>query len=87
MATPAESVGDTMSEDEKGAEAQTDDPEAQIDDAETQHSRIMIKPDGEVVIENLSIDLMELLEMLDPDAEVACELPADHPAASKAEDS
>ena len=65
-----------MADDQKQATQES------VDEAETQHSRIMIKPDGEIVIENLSIDLMELLEMLDPDAEVACELPADHPAAS-----
>ncbi len=42
---------------------------------EEYHSRIVIKPDGEVLIENLSMDLMELALLLDPEAEVACELP------------
>ena len=56
------------------------DDRQEKNEADTEHSRIMIKPDGEIVIENLSIDLMELLELLDPDVEVACELPEDHPA-------
>jgi hypothetical protein len=38
-------------------------------------SRIIIKPGGEVIIENLSLDLMELAMALDPDSGVACELP------------
>jgi hypothetical protein len=41
------------------------------------HSRIVIKPDGEVLIENLSMDLIELAEMLDPDSPVACALPGE----------
>ena len=47
------------------------------------HSRILIKPGGEVVIENLSMDLMELVEMLDPDSPVVCQIPGleDAPAA------
>ena len=57
-----------------------------MDGKQKERNYIMIKPDGEIVIENLSIDLMELLEMLDPDAEVACELPADHPAAARSDD-
>lgn len=51
------------------------------------HSRIVIKPDGEVLIENLSVDLMELALMLDPDAEIGCELPqpaGDEPPAADA---
>ncbi|MEL6182572.1 MAG: hypothetical protein AAFS10_26685 [Myxococcota bacterium] len=55
------------------------------EDDDSYESRILIKPNGEVVIENLSIDLMELLEMLDPDAEAACEIPEGHPALAGAE--
>ena len=43
------------------------------------HSRIVIKPDGEVLIENLSFDLMELALLLDPEAEMACEVPDGEP--------
>jgi hypothetical protein len=38
------------------------------------HSRIIITPDGKVIIENLSMDLMELALMLDPESPVACDL-------------
>lgn len=41
------------------------------------HTRIVIKPDGEVLIENLSMDLIELAELLDPDSPVACDVPSD----------
>lgn len=37
-------------------------------------TRILIKPNGEVIIENLSMDLVELAMALDPDGEVACDL-------------
>ena len=39
------------------------------------HTRIVIRPGGEVLIENLSMDLIELAELLDPDAKVTCEAP------------
>lgn len=39
------------------------------------HTRIVIRPGGEVLIENLSMDLIELAELLDPDAKIACEAP------------
>ncbi len=48
------------------------DPEAPPD---ALRSRIVIKPDGQVLIENLSLDLMELALLLDPDAQVTCDLP------------
>ena len=48
------------------------DPEQGPDDM---RSRIIIKPGGEVIIENLSLDLMELAMALDPSSGVACELP------------
>lgn len=41
---------------------------------ERTRSRIIIKKSGEVIIENLSIDLVELAMALDPDSEVACDL-------------
>jgi len=37
-------------------------------------TRILIKPNGEVIIENLSMDLVELAMALDPDGEVACDI-------------
>lgn len=40
-----------------------------------EESRIVIRPDGEVVIENLSEALAEVALSLDPDADLACELP------------
>ncbi len=40
-----------------------------------EESRIVIRADGEVVIENLSETLVEVALSLDPDAELACELP------------
>jgi hypothetical protein len=40
-----------------------------------EESRIIIRPDGEVVIENLSEALAEVALSLDPDADLACELP------------
>jgi hypothetical protein len=59
----------------------TSDPDAQPPpvtepeaNAETYSSRIVIKPGGEVLIENLSMDLMELALMLDPEAPVACNI-------------
>ena len=41
---------------------------------ESYKSRILIKPNGEVIIENLSMDLMELALALDPDNDVACDI-------------
>jgi len=71
-----------MSEDEQQQppEAIPDGPVESDEEEDSYQSRIIIKPNGEVVIENLSIDLMELLERLDPDAEVACEVPEEHQA-------
>lgn len=42
----------------------------------TEQSRIIIKPGGEVIIENLSMSLLELAELLDPDAKLSCRLPS-----------
>lgn len=42
------------------------------EEEEQYHSRIIVKPNGEVLIENLSIDLMELALMLDPEAQIGC---------------
>ena len=44
-------------------------------DPDSTRSRIVIKPDGQVLIENLSVDLMELALLLDPTAEIGCEIP------------
>ena len=56
------------------SQGQTDDLSVQDD---SYHSRIVIKKDGEVIIENLSMDLMELALMLDPDSPIACALDDD----------
>ncbi len=43
-------------------------------------TRIFIEPDGRVVIENLSEEMLELARALNPDAAPACALePADPP--------
>lgn len=64
-----------MSEDTPTPE---DDGETKpLDPEDLFHSRIVIRKDGEVVIENLSMDLMELALLLDPDTPVACEVPED----------
>ncbi len=65
-----------MSDDAKGANPDTE-PAATPDIEDLFHSRIVIKKNGEVVIENLSMDLMELALLLDPDTKVACEVPRD----------
>ena len=41
----------------------------------TEESRIVIRPDGEVVIENLSELLAEVAVELDPDTDLACRIP------------
>ncbi len=56
---------------EPEAHALTPNPEP---GGERYKSRIVIRPNGEVVIENLSLELMELAEALDPDGAIACEL-------------
>ena len=45
-----------------------------LDPEDLFHSRIVIQKDGKVVIENLSMDLMELALLLDPDAPIACDV-------------
>ncbi|MBH23598.1 MAG: hypothetical protein CMH57_03845 [Myxococcales bacterium] len=69
-----------MPDDEQQPQPPETPTEAEATEEDSYQSRIIIKPNGEVVIENLSIDLMELLERLDPDAEIACEVPEEHPA-------
>jgi hypothetical protein len=39
-----------------------------------EESRIVIRPDGEVVIENLSERLVDVALELDPDADLACDV-------------
>jgi hypothetical protein len=51
------------------------EPEPPLDPDDLFHSRIVIKKNGEVVIENLSMDLMELALLLDPDTKVGCDVP------------
>lgn len=41
----------------------------------TFRTRIFIEPDGRVVIENLSEEMLELARALDPDATLACDAP------------
>ena len=43
-------------------------------DPDAMSSRIVIKKGGEVIIENLSMDLMELALLLDPDSDIGCDL-------------
>ena len=51
-----------------------------------QESRIFIRPDGEVVIENLSAALAEVALELDPESEIACRLPNTQTASDRLED-
>lgn len=51
--------------------------EPSFDPEDLFHSRIVIQKDGKVVIENLSMDLMELALLLDPDTPVACQVDDD----------
>ena len=56
----------------------SDQPDEQRkDDSDAMTSRIVIKDSGEVIIENLSMDLMELALLLDPDVPVGCQLDPD----------
>jgi len=70
--TPAVAVAKPTREEILAALEAASDPSQAPDDM---RSRIIIKPDGEVIIENLSIDLMELALILDPDSEIGCGLP------------
>lgn len=54
-------------------------PAAASDETPSEESRIVIRPDGQVVIENLSALLAEVATSLDPDAELACRLELDEP--------
>ena len=71
-----------MAEDQGGPEtplppASEGQADALPPEEDSYHSRIVIKKDGEVIIENLSMDLMELALMLDPDSPIACALDDD----------
>jgi hypothetical protein len=50
-----------------------------------EETRIVIRPDGEVVIENLSALLAEVAEELDPDGEIACRVELTRPTPAPAE--
>ena len=53
----------------------TDNNKKEAQTVPTEESRIVIRPDGEVVIENLSESLAEVALELDPDAEaMACRI-------------